>query len=202
MREVGGFLWPNTDEQCFKAALRDVELIRQWMLGGRRQCVQAGGNCGVFPKALAAHYAEVYTFEPEAENFACLQANNMPANVRAFEAALGDSTQPIALYRTPANAGAHYVMCKGTIPQMRVDDLGLDACDLIALDVEGYELPALRGAVETIRRCKPTLVAEAKGHGARFGYSDAALERWVTALGYVRVAIIGRDRVWTLPSSG
>jgi hypothetical protein len=44
----------------------------------------------------------------------------------------------------------------------RIDDLGLDDCGLIYLDVEGYESKVIRGAVETIERCKPAIGVEVK----------------------------------------
>lgn len=42
----------------------------------------------------------------------------------------------------------------------RIDDLGLEECDLIHLDIEGYEEKALEGAIETIKKFKPTIVTE------------------------------------------
>ncbi|HWS48188.1 MAG TPA: FkbM family methyltransferase, partial [Acidimicrobiia bacterium] len=41
-----------------------------------------------------------------------------------------------------------------------VDRLGLDRVDLVKLDIEGHELPALRGAGKTLARFEPTVVAE------------------------------------------
>ena len=49
---------------------------------------------------------------------------------------------------------------EGAIPTLRVDDLGLKVCDLLYLDIEGYELFALRGSAETIRRCRPVIACE------------------------------------------
>ena len=43
---------------------------------------------------------------------------------------------------------------------MRIDDFNLQACHLIKLDVEGMELPVLKGAVATIERRQPLLYVE------------------------------------------
>jgi hypothetical protein len=41
-----------------------------------------------------------------------------------------------------------------------IDDLGLNACHIIKLDVAGMETEALHGAAATIRRCRPILYVE------------------------------------------
>jgi hypothetical protein len=46
------------------------------------------------------------------------------------------------------------------IPMMSIDSLNLMECDLIALDVEGFEMNALQGAKNTILKYKPTIIAE------------------------------------------
>jgi hypothetical protein len=91
---------------------------------------------------------------------------------------------------------SHYVSAGNDLPVLTIDGWGLQECDLIALDVEGYEWPALKGAVETIVRCRPLLVIETKGHGKRFGYTDAEMNDWIQGLGYRLVERVGRDNVW------
>jgi hypothetical protein len=63
----------------------------------------------------------------------------------------------------------------GIVPQMMIDDLVLTECDFIWLDIEGYEIFALRGATETIKKFKPVIFAERDSHDvtsflAEFGY--------------------------------
>lgn len=41
-----------------------------------------------------------------------------------------------------------------------VDSLALPRVDLVKIDIEGMEVEGLRGAIETIRRCKPILFIE------------------------------------------
>ena len=192
--EVGGYRW--SDARKAKAVLRDSAAIDQWLVHcpQRRECVQAGGNVGVFPKVLAQHFERVYTVELDAQNFADLQVN-VPDNVRAFHGALGEAPGRVGCHRADL-AISHYVEEGGDVPVLTVDDFALERCDLIALDVEGYEWPALKGAERTIERCRPLLVVETKGHGKRYGYEDSEMAKWLTERGYRWIDRVNRDDVW------
>ena len=100
------------------------------------------------------------------------------------------------LRRRPAGAERHHVAGDGPIPVMRIDDLGLTACDLICLDVEGYELMALAGAIDTIRRYRPVVMVEDKGCSRRYGVEEGAVESWlVGAFEYRLAERVNRDVV-------
>lgn len=193
--EVGGYRW--SDARKAEAVIRDSAAIEQWLkhCPGRRQCVQAGGNVGVFPKVLAGHFATVYTAELDRANFDDMTANQLPGNVRAFHAALGDKPGRAGCHKAQLPI-SHYVEAGNDVPMMAIDDWALEHCDLIALDVEGYEWPALKGAERTIERCRPLLVVETKGHGARYGYADAEMDAWLIARGYRLVERVNKDNVW------
>lgn len=47
-----------------------------------------------------------------------------------------------------------------TVPRVTIDGLGLSDVRFLKIDVEGHELPALRGAAETIDRDGPVLLIE------------------------------------------
>ena len=193
--EVGGYRW--SDPCKATAVLRDSGNIDRWLAhcSGRRECVQAGANVGVFPKVLAGHFEVVYAVEIDATNFADLRANAMPDNVRAFRGAVGEAAGRVGCRheRLPIS---HCVGPGDEVDVIRIDDWALQHCDLIALDVEGYEWPALKGAAQTIERCRPVLVIETKGHGQRYGYADVEMNDWLEARGYRCVERVGRDNVW------
>ncbi|MET8465775.1 FkbM family methyltransferase [Micromonospora zamorensis] len=46
------------------------------------------------------------------------------------------------------------------VPRVTIDGLGLDDVRFLKIDVEGHELPTLRGAAETIHRDGPVLLVE------------------------------------------
>ena len=126
-------------------------------------CVQAGGNQGLYPRLFADHFNRVYTFEPDHLNFICLVNNCQVDNVMKIQAALGEKAGGICMSRnTMKNTGMHTVIpdSKYHIPLLTLDSLNLDACDLIQLDIEGYEIHAVRGAKKTIEKYKPVIACE------------------------------------------
>lgn len=173
--------------------------------GRRRVAVQAGGAYGVWPIALAkADFEWVYTFEPDPLNFTCLAANAGFDNCVRIQAALGASVGTCTIKRDDFefnNAGAGYVVAGagfvGGIPVMPLDAFKLDNVDLLCLDVEGYEYAAVVGARDTIRRCRPTIMLEAKALPQMMGFGVTAETaiNYLEALGYKQVATVHRDIV-------
>lgn len=165
--------------------------------GSRKVAIQAGGNWGYWPRRLAGLFQAVYTFEPDPVCFVALAANTRECrNVIRLQAALGKGPALVDLWRRKETSGSQYVSGPGQLPTLRIDDLGLEMCDLIALDIEGSEFDAVRGAAETIARCHPVVSFEDKGHGARFGAEKGALEQWMgRQFGYRAVDRIGHDVV-------
>lgn len=180
-----GRLWPETDVGAAAAAFtaRDLEIVYPHCRAFN-VAVQAGGNCGIWPADLGRKFSLVYTFEPDPMNFRCLCANAPAENIYKFNAALGNHHQLVGLARRPENVGAHQIRGPGEIPTLCIDDLALTACDLIYLDIEGYEMAALAGAWETIARCLPVIVVEDKGMSERYGIKQGEVEDWVCSLGY------------------
>lgn len=184
--ERNGVWWPADDGWCHKVIfdeLPDIDAAIS-LCKGRDGAVQAGGNVGVWATHLAKSFAVVDTVEPDAANYECLK-RNVPANVRHARAVFGDRPGRISLTRVEGNAGAHYVgVGQGDTPVLTIDSLSLTACDLICLDVEGYEPLALRGAEETIRRFRPVILIEEKGLSQKyFRIARGTAENWVLGLG-------------------
>lgn len=153
------------------------------LAGDHRVVVQAGGCVGLWPFALSKMFAHVYTFEPEPTNFHYLKTNVAACpNVSAARSALGDERRGVSLARTRAQAGLWRVDGDGEIPMIPLDDvMGAAPVDAIVLDVEGFEVPALRGAAQVIRAHRPLLWFEFLQHTdaiagvlAGYGYTTPA----------------------------
>jgi FkbM family methyltransferase len=165
-----------------------------------RSVVQAGGHIGIFPAGLSARFKNVYTFEPGAENFACLVRNAPQRNVFPMRAMVGDSRTPRALRMGERNTGGHSVGGLGDTPMLRIDDMGLTDCDALILDLEGYEFFALLGAMETIGRTHPLIAVEENKKSRGQGFDAGAIKTLLGAHGYkLRDKHPGENLIFTVP---
>ena len=183
---IGPWLWPREksiylnkdgelegDGGLWGGPKQDFEISHQFaVLNACKHfdvVVQAGGAAGMYPRLLAQRFKYVYTFEPHYINFHCLVHNCSPCpNVYKFQGALGNENKMVGLVCNNKNFGEAEIIESeadndGAIPVFCIDQLNLFKCDLIWLDIEGYEIFALKGAVETIKKFKPTLVVENGG---------------------------------------
>jgi FkbM family methyltransferase len=191
--------WPEYDTELIKVfdQVDDIDTILEYC-PKRRGAIQAGGACGVWPDRLSQSFETVYTFEPDPINFNCL-ATNAPGVIK-FQCALADDFEGTYLDRhetEKTNAGAAYCSTHtGPVPTIRIDNVfPFFACDLIQLDIEGYEATALRGARKTIDICKPTVVIEEKPLPQ--GGDHLAARRLLESWGYRERERIHRDVIFT-----
>ena len=194
--EIGGFFWPKGEERTANIIFRESKRIPDYLshVRGNDLCIQAGANVGVYPSMLAKHFKNVMTFEPDSLIFQMLDRNITDQNVIYRHAALGETWGTCGVTRAE-NCGAGYINFEGQIPVIAVDDLNLECCDFIWLDIEGYELHALKGAEDTIRRFKPTIAVEDKGLQTRYGVEMGDIQRWLEQYGYKQVGRIKRDSI-------
>jgi FkbM family methyltransferase len=195
---IDGDWWPSYDTVCRQAAYKEVGDLHDVIkyCKHKRVVVQAGGNCGIWPRELSRHFQWVYTFEPDPDNFHCLARNAIATNIIKFQAALGSEHKTIAMRVNNKNAGSlHMEEVAGSIPVLRIDDLNLPACDFIELDLEGYELFALRGAEETIMRHRPVLMIEHKLHAVRYGERPEAVLEFLIKRGYKAIRKLHSDLI-------
>jgi FkbM family methyltransferase len=170
----------------------------------KRVAVQAGANLGIYPKRLAQTFETVYAFEVSAELFPLLYANAPEKNIYRYQAALGFERELVGTSRTRRDGKANelhegitHVAGKGCVPTLRLDDFNLPVCDLIALDVEGFEFYALRGATETIARCRPILSVEINKNAQYYGFTRDEVREFVTdELGYRLIERLHADDVF------
>lgn len=196
MKSVAGYWCPELMSGPGAYLRRSLELDLHFArLTSRRSCVQAGGHIGIWPKILSGIFERVYTFEPEAENFACLLRNAAATNVYARQGFLGDRLGSHALLHHGKSTGGHQIGGPGKIACWPVDDLGLEDCDAMFIDVEGYEWWVVKGAMRTIVRCRPLLVLEENKQMLRRGRVYGDLERLLAPVGYRLLARVGEDIV-------
>ncbi len=157
-----GWHWPKTDINCWKfmQTYPNVPELISEFVSNKGTVVQAGGNCGFYVKKYAELFDSVYTFEPDWLNFYCL-VNNVPEeNVIKTQACLGNESMLVNLAVKEVNRGKNFIKGNGIYPVYKIDNIGLTSCDLIHLDIEGFEYFALLGAIETIKKFKPVIAVE------------------------------------------
>lgn len=156
-----------------------------------RTAVDVGAHAGMWSMQLAKSFARVESFEPVAAHRECFIANVPNAEKDAMQSvylhacALGNHEGMIAIKTESTSSGDSRVNGDGDIPLHRLDSFDLQDVDFIKLDCEGYELYALRGAEETIKRCMPVIIVEQKpGHAQRYGLDETGAVDYLKTLGY------------------
>ena len=185
------------------------------LLDWRRQshgdgCVvlDGGANIGVMTVEWAQHmrdWGSVIAVEMQRRVFYALAGNiaiHNCFNAEARQIALGDRDAeidvPMVDYTRPASIGSVGLKWAADVGQepsaservslRRIDSFGLPRLDLLKLDVEGAEVEVLKGASDTLLRCRPYIMAERmksadlEAHLAGLGYRVAPNEKNLLAM--------------------
>jgi hypothetical protein len=95
------------------------------------------------------------------------------------------------------DSGAIHVEGTGNIPTVIIDDMDLPACDLIQLDIEGYEYFALLGAQRTIEKYHPLLMLEwYEPWAERYSTNKTMLDNFLNSVGYSKILSHKSDIVY------
>jgi FkbM family methyltransferase len=153
----------------------EVEVFRKYIKPGDT-VLDVGANIGAHTVPLSQIVGDsgiVFAFEPERGNYYTLCGNvaiNNLKNVIAHQLAVGDKagTIKVPFIDTPLNSNyggleldkdysniPHYI-----VPCVTIDDLHLEKCSFIKIDVEGMEKNVLMGCTKTIKRLHPILYVE------------------------------------------
>jgi FkbM family methyltransferase len=150
--------------RAFKAYTDRAErqLLRRILFRGA-VVVDAGANIGIYSQFLSrcvGRTGVVHSFEPSPENFERLQvATRNLANVRLFRAAVGECSGRSKLYVSDQLNVDHrtYIAEGDSRDAVPIDIVALNdyfkpgqRVDLIKMDIQGYELHALRGATRVL----------------------------------------------------
>ena len=216
MKQVGEFWVPDEDMRyhwfrLWKAGKQRQKTIQRFADGnayktediaialshvqGNRVAIDGGAHVGAYTRAMAGHFETIYAFEPTPDTFAALTRNlqdwGLADRVHARQVALSDRHENVRLSLSPWQRSiSRRIVGPGDIPTILIDDLELAVLDFIKLDVEGYELRALRGAEATLKRCRPVVMFEDK---EKYGEENIRLaHEYIQALGAHLIARLGR----------
>jgi FkbM family methyltransferase len=195
--------WAGTYGKYYISAQRHIDAALKHVKA-KRVAIQAGGHVGCFPVYLAKHFEAVYTWEPMPGDFRDLVRNLELAKVndKVFPARgmLGSKNTTGKMQDGGSGSSRRLHGAEGLCPIYRLDDIGLPACDLIYLDVEGDELEILNGAEAMIRTYHPVIVAEERGKGSVIKNAAVdAIRDYLHTLGYSKAGEWMADTIWTTP---
>jgi FkbM family methyltransferase len=161
--------------------------------------VEVGANMGVHTvpigKYLQPMGRRLIAFEPQSELCAQLSKNlelSHLANVEVVRGACGSDNCQVSFrlpdYDQPGNFGGTEMLSKAQedcsafdhVPCFRLDDyLANEEVGVMKVDVEGWELPVLKGAEQVLSRNRPLLYVENDHH-----QGGTELIEWLWKMGY------------------
>lgn len=209
MEKIDGWWFPNGEKHlpAWMASVKGRMILNgRSSYQGRKQvaalalckshrvAVDVGGHVGLWSFNLAHEFESVQAFEPVGAHRACFAKNVVAPNVTLHDYALGAEEGSVSIYTAPTSSGDSYVAGKGDIPMRTLDSFELQDVDFIKIDTEGYEENVLRGAVDTIERCRPVICVEQKREmSMKFGCKPRGAVEFLTSLGYRVVQELSGD---------
>ena len=171
-----------------------VDVAMRHHTGDTRLVIQAGGHVGIWPAKLSDYFEYVVSFEPVLENYIACLNNIQASNVLMCLGCLSSSLGLVRVSNSEGFGGSAGISTK--LPQYNFASCATPICklpewmqskiDAMFLDVEGYELEILKGAVGVIETNHPTISVEENnksllvrnegdvaGFLKRFGYQQA-----------------------------
>lgn len=157
--------------------VRDIYGCRAWARDPQvRTVFDAGANCGFFALTLSGldPRVQVHCFEPQPATFRHLvqnlALNALTDRVRAVAAAVGEQSGQCELNVSPessmgivATSPVQFLerSTRVAVPLVSLDDYATSEGvwpDLLKIDVEGFEVEALRGARACLRRARQVIL--------------------------------------------
>ena len=166
---------------------RDAALayVNRW-----RVCLDIGSNIGQWTRPLAKRFDSVICFEPSPGFRECFKRNITETNVVLWPYGLSDKAHQAqqAFNSTVLKKGDGDIQCR------TLDSFGLTNVDFMKIDVDGFEVPLLKGARDTLTRNTPVINIEMK----RNKRSDIVrqAEKILKDLGYEFKIRTKSDEVW------
>ena len=163
-----------------------LKYVKRW-----RNCIDIGSNVGMWTRELAQKFEQVYCFEPNTNFIECFNKNITENNVELFEFGLSNKEHTASqefnstqMTNTPGD-----VQCR------TLDSFNLNNIDFIKIDVDGFEVEVLEGAVETITRNNPVINVEMKELKRPLTYNK--IKKILYGLNYKKAKRVKSDEIWT-----
>jgi len=130
-----------------------LEQVKQW-----RVCLDIGSNIGQWTRPLAKRFESIVCFEPNPNFRECFKKNIQEKNVLLWPYGLSDREHKA---KQDFNSTVLHDD-DGDIDCRTLDSFGLTNVDFVKIDVDGFEIPLLTGAKETLAKNNPVINIEMK----------------------------------------
>jgi len=175
-------------------AQRDNSLkyVKSW-----RTAIDVGANVGEWTRPLAKKFDHVICFEPNPNFRECFNKNITESNVTLYP--YGLSTHAHTAEQGTNHTHLNYVVGdtkprEGDIDCRSLDSFNLRDVDYIKIDVDGFEIPVLQGAQETLKRNSPVINIEMKERKRPKIVKES--RKILRNLGYNHHSRVRSDEVW------
>ena len=118
-------------------------------------------------------------------------------NCTLHKTALGEYKGTVSMGYDTHSGTNHVTDSKGDTEINTLDSYNFDNVDIIKIDVEGYEIPVLKGAKHTIMTNSPMIQMEGNKSGQRYGIHKKQILELLTSWGMTRIEKKWPDQVWT-----
>jgi len=169
--------FPNA-QQVVVNDLREIYLENRYaamfpfgrFVGADDTVIDCGANIGAFAvyAATRAPGVKVLAFEPEPVTHNALvgnvAVNGLSGQIHCMRSGVGDCVKNLGILRRSDCFTMHRLedsASDASVPCTTIDECRLDRCDLIKMDIEGFEVQALKGARATLQRFRPLLTVAA-----------------------------------------
>lgn len=127
--------------------------VKQW-----RVCLDIGSNIGQWTRPLAKRFQSVVCFEPNPNFRECFKKNIQEENVLLWPYGLSNKE-----HKAKQDFNSTVLRQEdGDIDCRTLDSFGLTNVDFVKIDVDGFEIPLLNGARETLSKNNPVINIEMK----------------------------------------
>lgn len=174
----------------FRAAMQHIPFFHNYHVA-----IDVGAHVGLWSMQLAKKFAVVHAFEPVAAYRECFLHNVDAKGVLLYPFALGAEQGRVSMKIPTLNGGLDtggtHVVPGNDVELKTLDEFDFHNVDFIKIDCEGFEEAVIKGARETIERCRPVMIVEQKPHklSANYGIKGAPAIELLKSMG-ARVSVL------------
>ena len=203
-KKIGNYLFPSSDTHFERWILegeyqkKQRDALFEYMEERRpiEYILDVGAHVGLWSRPMMhrANTKYIWAFEPNQLVRECYVLNMGGfENYSIYPVALGHKNMKGFLNVETDNSGNTNVhpTKSGNTEIRTLDSFNFEHLDYIKVDVEGFEYNFLKGAVDTLNRCRPFVHLEMKSKNMR--NSKEEFTRFMKNIGYSQVLKVGAE---------